>query len=248
MAKQLKKKVEEDEKSLYHKNGHRKFTMDEDLEPWEIQPGEDPKSFYLFGIYMRMLPHERSLRKVCIQAYGEEEGRTETCHVKIKLQCRRYRWVERVMAYDQHIADIENRNWERRRTEIKEYDFQQGMKIRQIADKILDLSEDFFDDNETYIPGKNGEPDKIIINRKLKMDSALKGVEIASKIHRLVVGESTENVRFSDSAINDLIKKELAKMSNGGDEPDGEEDGFDEDDLDEMIEGYASESEIETEA
>lgn len=245
MAKQQQKKTEDDEKSLYHKNGHRKFTMDEDIDPWEIQPGEDPKSFYLFGIYMRMLPHERSLRKVCIQVYGEEEGRTETCYVKVKMLCKRYRWVERVMAYDQYLADIENRSWERRRLEIKEYDFQQGMKIRKIADKILDLSEDFFEDNETYVAGKNGEPDKIIINRKLKMDSALKGVEIASKIHRLVVGESTENVRFSDSAINSLIQKELAKMSNGGDEPDGDEDDFDEEDFDAMNEDYAVETEAE---
>jgi hypothetical protein len=74
--------------------------MAKELELWDRQPGETPKSFAAFCTYRALGIHERSYQKVA-ESIPSEKSRTGYREVsQIKTWAGKYNWVARVGAFD----------------------------------------------------------------------------------------------------------------------------------------------------
>lgn len=73
------------------------FELADDREPWDLQPGETPKSFAAFEIY-RDMGANRSLAKTAKQI-----GRPP---VNVEKWSAMYAWGERTLEWDRHLAKV----------------------------------------------------------------------------------------------------------------------------------------------
>jgi len=123
-------------------------------------------------------------------------------------------WTKRVQAFDDHLAALDRQKWEDRRLEVRETDWRQAGRLRQIADEILAEAPKFTRSKRQYIPGKNGEPDREIITLALNGALAVKAVETASKLSRLAAELETERkqieiVRQELNGLLDILQAQL---------------------------------------
>jgi len=201
-----------------------KIKLDPERRPWDQQPGEAAKHYHDFQYYLRQEPESRTIRAAALAKYGEKEFTKHRGDFFLRKSMW-FRWVERSIAYDMYLAELDRVEWEKRRREVKEMDYQQSMSIRRLYDKVLATAEDFIAENKTFIQGRDGEPAKEIINRKIDVAQLIKALEVASKLGRLATGEATSNIHINMRSIDALIQQEIAKLANGGDDPDEEIDG-----------------------
>lgn len=210
-----------------------KIKLDPERRPWDKQPGEAMGHFTDFQYYLRQEPKTRTIREAALAKWGVD-GYTKHRHDNFLKKSMWFRWVERAVAYDEYLVDLERITWEKRRIEVKELDYQQSLAIRRLYDKVVTVAEDFITENKVLIPGKDGEPAKEIINRKLEVPQLIKALEVASKLARLATGEATNNIHINTKSIDTLIQHELLKLANGGVDPDEEVDGEEYDFSDEL--------------
>ncbi len=131
-------------------------------QPWERQKGELTRSFHLFCQYRDLGPN-RSIRRLCKDVEGLKRRNIESL-------CRRWRWVERVTAWedyqDEHV-----------RGQI--LDARTDMAIRHIT-----LSK--------ALQAKATTAIELMDETKIKGTTAANMVKIATEIERLAVGEPTQ--------------------------------------------------------
>uniref|UniRef100_A0A7C2ZYB4 Uncharacterized protein n=2 Tax=Thermorudis TaxID=1649508 RepID=A0A7C2ZYB4_9BACT len=74
-----------------------------ETKPWERLPGEPAKAYHAFTIYRDLSPKERSLRRVAeVLGYGRSKDKKGRLKVPATIEkwSRRYRWVDRALAWD----------------------------------------------------------------------------------------------------------------------------------------------------
>jgi hypothetical protein len=84
----------------------RRDDSERDILPWEAQPSEPRRAFRTFEIY-RQMPHPRSLRRAHALATGEDPDRASSVPGALTRTAKRWRWQERVAAWDSHIAELD---------------------------------------------------------------------------------------------------------------------------------------------
>lgn len=172
---------------------------------WERQPWDTDKSFFVFHIYY--LPQEppRSLNEA-YKAYRFQSGVKQVPKRAPGVWQKWYRgensrgkkipgaanWEERANAWDDHQAHADMEEWEKRRKQVRELDWELGQELRDLATRMLKESPNFLQGKRRFIKGRDGQPDQEIITVAIKAEMLPKLAEIASKLQRLAAGEPTE--------------------------------------------------------
>jgi len=75
---------------------------DAERAPWERQPGETVRAYAAFCVYRDLFPQERSLRRAAeeLAKTDPKSRRAEAILRVLKAWSAKYRWVERVKAWD----------------------------------------------------------------------------------------------------------------------------------------------------
>ena len=103
---------------------------------WERLDRETERAFQAFRVYLE-LGCSRSVSKAFRKANPESEATTNTVW---QQWCTQYRWQQRAMAYDDHLARIEDearrtqvrenaQKWATRRDQILETEYRTGMAL-----------------------------------------------------------------------------------------------------------------------
>lgn len=96
----------------------------------------------------------------------------------------RYRWQERLAAYQAELARREQAVWERRRAEVREADWQMSAELRELVRAALAQLPQFIKTTRTYVKGRNGEPDREVVTVQHDLPALLKALEVASALQR----------------------------------------------------------------
>lgn len=198
-----------------------RITLDPDLKPWDRQPGEAAQHYADFQYYLRQEPYGRSIRAAARTKYGAD-GATKHRIDYFLRKSMWFRWVERSHQYDLYLAELDRIEWEKRRREVKEIQYQHGMAYNRLMTKALIDAEGFITETKTIIPGKDGKPDREVITKKFNLNELTKAYEVTSKILTLVTGGATSNINVNAKSIDALIQREIVKLANGGEEPEEE--------------------------
>ncbi len=159
------------------------------------QSGETKKAHAAFLDYCRMGPG-RSLAKLH-REYTEVTPETErppTRHLRTLKEWSRTRgWQERVAVWDGWQQAKDQEMWERRRADLRERDWQQGQKLRDRVEEILDQLPVFIQQIKGEAEGTR------VITTKLRasLTQISQALKAASELQRLALGEPTENVKHS---------------------------------------------------
>lgn len=109
---------------------------------YERQPRETDKSWAAFKAYRNMDASERSLRRLVVEHYGKERGTKE---FRYRLRAvgnlsSRWRWRERVEAWDAYLDEVDRRERERAIREMNERHVRMARAlIRAAADGLREL-------------------------------------------------------------------------------------------------------------
>jgi len=114
---------------------------DESRPGWERMPGESAKAHEAARVYLEMRA-SRSLAAVA-RRLGKHVSQMERWS-------KRYEWISRAAAFDQHLDGeerkqfertelAESQKWRQRQVELAEREFQLGQKLVCKAEKMLDL-------------------------------------------------------------------------------------------------------------
>jgi hypothetical protein len=175
-------------------------TEPEDLDPlknpWDRQPRETSKAFAAFGDYLALDPSKRRLAEAA-RVHGKSEG-------TLARWCRRWRWVERALAWDDHVAR------EAREAELqavrdmreREINFGQAMQALGGA-KISELAEAI----------EKGQPVTLTVNEARML------IDIGMKLERRGRGEPEQHVahdhRWDHIDTEALSDEQIRRMLNG---------------------------------
>ena len=149
--------------------------------------------------YYQMGP-ARSLRKLLDRYVKQAANKAQTKSAEIQeppttkwttmgTWSKRHSWVERVSKQDEIDREDENRLWLERRRAIRERDFDQGDKLRELADKILEETPNFI--KTTRRKGPDGGE---VIFVALDGHLMVKALEKGSDLQRMAAEIATENI------------------------------------------------------
>lgn len=204
---------------------------------WDRIPEETDKSYAAFRMYLEMEPRERTLLKVSDKCgYNRRKPSPPVPSSTIEKWSMRFRWLERVAAYDLHmnlIADGEREKqqqkfaerWSKRKNEQRERAWTICKKMLERADALLEKSEIMLN-TPTHKQHETIADDGKTIIQIMPTDNwtmkdagsfgrvAAAMVESADKIMRLAAEMETERVKF-EFDLKDLPKEYLERLARG---------------------------------
>lgn len=149
------------------------------MEPWEQQKGERSKAFMLFCIYRDLGPL-RSLEKCSIKYH---EDHNDNLNIRqFGEYSRKYDWVARAAAYDQHLDELERAQLEEELKEMTKRHARDTARIQEIAMNVLA--------HPDMQHPEDMEPSKIA----WIVQTVSNAYEKAGGFERLTRGESTEKI------------------------------------------------------
>jgi hypothetical protein len=144
---------------------------------WGRQKGETPKAFAAWQVYRGILASERSY-----QAAARELGRNRALVVD---WAKRFRWQERIAAWDAHVEDLRVKAQE---DAIREMDERHALIALKTLEKIL---ERLTGDDEKGV---------IALNPSLLSPQDIARLsEVAVKIERLARGSETDRIEHNNA-------------------------------------------------
>lgn len=161
---------------------------------WERIPRESTTAFTAFTCYLEM-GDRRSLSSVG-RKLGKSKGLMERWSSK-------FSWVERASLFDRHMAEVrqnareaaeasEARQWARRRAELREDEYQLGLKLIEKAKQMLGVpvAQVKRYEEEEQLEGGQVLVKKITIIQPARWSfvDAARIIEIASKLMQLSLG------------------------------------------------------------
>lgn len=162
---------------------------------WERQPGETSKAFYAFTMY-RDMGAKRSLTNVARMYNAETNMRGQMARWS-----RKWRWVERSHAYDNHLDGIAR---EEKEAVIKK------MKARHLTLSLALQSK-----AASRLQGLDG--------KDMRVRDAISAIIAGAKLERLTRGEVTERIeaeiaaspelKLDWDALNERDKKQLIRAA-----------------------------------
>lgn len=158
--------------------------------------GETARAYAAFLDYVK-LGDGRSLRRLLEQYqawHGEKRGQSEGKARAVSVPTARlatlegwstrYRWQERLAAYQAELARREQAVWEQRRAEVRERDWAAGEELRDLAAQVLAQAPQFVKTTRRLLRGRDGAPDREVITLGLDADALLKTLKLASELQR----------------------------------------------------------------
>lgn len=149
----------------------KKQLPDTQQQPWLRRANETAKAFQAFEVYRELTPQTRSTQLV-----GKTLGK---CKELIERWCTQHNWVDRVKAYDDHLARL--------KTQAIEQRIDSGADA--IAQRHLAVLSDMLDVARAQTQRVMSDPGHVMRDRDIAQWVA-NGV----KLQRLVLGQSTSNV------------------------------------------------------
>lgn len=194
--------------------------------------GETARAYAAFLDYVK-LGEGRSLRRLLeqYQAWHGEKRRQSDGKVTADLPpttrlrtlegwSTRYRWQERLAAYQAELARREQAVWERRRAEVREADWQMSAELRELVRAALAQLPQFIKTTRTYVKGRDGEPDREVVTVQHDLPALLKALEVASALQRLAAEvpppRQTHDVRVTQAVPIAFVR--VAGVSSSGDD------------------------------
>lgn len=151
----------------------------------------------------------RSVRLLCDKYRNQTEicagSRPPTRRLSTLLEwSTRHEWQDRIhesVRLDQEAERIareealkeEAQKWAKRRLDVREKDWQQAARLRELADKIMDEAPKFLKTTRKYLAGKDGGPDREIVTVAIDAKVMIQALEAASKLQRLAAEMETEH-------------------------------------------------------
>lgn len=190
---------------------------------WERLPGETPEAYGAFCVYRDLGP-ERGLDKAYRASKGRETGGAPG---RWNEWSRRWTWLARAEAYDDHLDALEMalrekelkasaKKWAARRDQLQEQTWDLGQKLLDKAAQMLrvPIVEQKTQTTEDGV--------QVVINPtgKWGMRDAAALVEAGTKLARLATGQATEttDVRLlQDVVMEDLTDEQVERIANGED-------------------------------
>lgn len=185
------------------------------VELWEQQAGESTKAHVAAQIYFRA-GATRSLASVAQQLSKSLP--------LIKRWSRNHHWVERAQAYDQHMAEVEQRaleeearaqaeqkaaEWIARLDELREKEWRAAQALIRRVETMLK-----FPIEAQEIKHAAGQQITIVMPVKWRASDMAKLVLAASKLGRLATGAETD--RHGSIDVSNLSDEELERVAKTG--------------------------------
>lgn len=141
----------------------------------------------------------------------------------LKMWSKKYDWQARIAAWDIQEADREELAWEQREKLLRERDWESGDVLRQrVAEFIEQLPKFLTKSEREIIESEETDPQtgvktitktKIVtVQLRTNFSQLSRALLTASKMQRLAVGEPTDHIKLSGSALDALIERELNQL------------------------------------
>lgn len=165
---------------------------------WTLMVGETKRAYEAFAIY-RDMGFERSHKKLRLHL-GRPEGYTRT----IEHWSKKYNWIIRARAWDEHIAQVKDQAttaiivdnqtlWLQRREQVRETGYEIAAKLFEKAQQMLQFPITRVTKEEEGQDSKGRYVNKITIEPvKWSIRDIGRLADIANKIARLTVDLPTE--------------------------------------------------------
>lgn len=148
----------------------------DELEPWEMQPGESPLGYQVFCQYRDLGPN-RGMRRIARKTARDGDTAVVQAGVasmaRIQLWSVRWDWVARAQAYDRHLAEIRRQAIEDEHVEMAHRQARAAIEVQNLAMARL-------------LGGADVEGLK---PADLKPVDVIRWLEVGQKIERLARGE-----------------------------------------------------------
>lgn len=154
-------------------------------------PGEGRKAYRALIDYALM--DSRSLRKL-LAIYEELDDAPTRRLTSLKSWSGRYDWQRRVAAFDVAVYEARVNEWNERRVQLRERDWNEGTWLRNMAVKVIET-----------------EPKTIAT-----LTQAGQLLSMLSSLQRQGVQEPAQIVALTGAALDKLIERELERAANPG--------------------------------
>ncbi len=179
------------------------------------QDGETTRAFAAFVIYSRLPVHERSIDAAWRVSKGGQGRIDKRAPGRWRTWATNNNWVARSAAYDEYLAEQDRLQWEKRRADMRERDWQQAEELRRLVDDAIPHAQQFIRSKRTFAQGQDGEPDREIITLNFDITGLTRVLVDASKLQRLAADLVTDNIHLSGAALDAVISRELARVAGG---------------------------------
>lgn len=210
------------------------FTFDND-NPLTRCKGESKKATQALWDYYHM-GTGRSLRKMH-EIYNKQRASKEQTDLPPTMRWStlcgwsfKFAWQARVARQTEIEREEDAALWRERRRQIRERDWEQGGRLRALADAILDEAPKFAKTTRRLVRGQGGEPDREVITIRLDGGLAVKSAKGGSDLQRLGGEMETERKEVSGTIqiedVNETRQRLLADIEKQLETPDaGAEEG-----------------------
>lgn len=166
---------------------------------WHRQPGESPKAFHAWTLYLNMSPPRRS-----IAAVHKKIGKSARY---IQKWSSIWKWQERLAAYTQHQTEMEQaaldqaardkaQQWAVREQQWREQQYQIGQQMIERAQAIMALPIKRIT-HRTKGKGKGQQKVTITEPVNVNMAQAARLADVGNKLVNLSVGSPTERTALT---------------------------------------------------
>jgi hypothetical protein len=100
--------------------------------PWDKRDDETQKSYRAFQMYLRMGPHDRTLKKVHDRIYGTDVNNFPS----VRKWSAKYDWTSRVSEYDQHVEEKRRKKYEEEMMEGLSHAGARVEKLKKLHDRL----------------------------------------------------------------------------------------------------------------
>lgn len=207
-----------------------KFEFDIEV-PLDKGRGESDKANKALDDYARM-GAGRSLRKLAekyekLQASdktGTDAGPIPpTTSLKtLGTWSNKFRWLDRVEAWEAIEKEKDKQLWEERRRKLKEQDWDQGELLRERAQSFLAQLPRFLRSSTETIERDGVIVQIVTVGLNTNLTELSNVLKTASGLQRLAAEEPTDRVQYSGALLDQLIARELAELADriqAGDAP-----------------------------
>ncbi len=144
-----------------------------------------------------LLGRGRSLEKL-LKSYQNATSTPPTTRIKsLKDWSRFFAWQERIAAQTRLDDAARRAKWEDRQEEIREADYLQAGKLRQLVDDALKEAPAFLRQRRRIVKGEDGQPDQIIVTLAIDAKMIISGAKVASDLQRRAAGLEDETIKHT---------------------------------------------------
>lgn len=200
---------------------------DDSKKAWARFPRETSNAYAAFMVYLKLPLRLRSVEL----AFRTINKIPDDVEVSVPIQwrkwCTNFEWRKRAIAHDDMMAERELAKWEERRVAARERDWEQAEALRDIVAGALPSATQFFRRQVSQPQGgvptimneagqviQQGVPAQVVVTVAFDVVGMTSVLREASKIQRLTVNESTENINnLTGAALDAALERAIAQYT-----------------------------------